>query len=64
MQIAGRATVRDDAKIRRQCWHKYMKQYYSGSDDPEYVVIEVKPQIIEYMGSEDHEPMIYRNRNS
>jgi len=38
------------------------KKYYSGPDDPEYVVIEVKPQIIEYMDSETHKPIIYKTR--
>jgi len=62
VQIAGCATIRNDAKIRRKCWHNYMKEYYSGPDDPEYAVIEVKPQIIEYMDSETHKPLIYKTR--
>ncbi len=62
VQIAGRASIRNDAKIRRKFWNKYMKKYYSGPDDPEYVVIEVKPQIIEYMDSETHKPIIYKTR--
>ncbi len=62
VQIAGCAAIRNDAMIRRKCWHKHMKEYYSGPDDPEYVVIEVKPQIIEYMDSETHKPIIYKTR--
>jgi general stress protein 26 len=62
VQISGCATIRNDAGIRRKCWHKYMKEYYSGPDDPGYVVIEVKPQIIEYMDSETHKPIIYKTR--
>ena len=60
VQIAGSATVRNDVGIRCKCWHDYMKKYYSGPDDPEYVVIEVKPQVIEYMDSETHSPQIYK----
>jgi len=62
VQIAGCASIRNDVKIRRKCWHNYMKVYYSGPDDPEYAVIEVRPQIIEYMDSETHKPMIYKVR--
>ena len=62
VQISGCASIRDDAKIRRKCWHNYMKVYYSGPDDPEYAVIEVKPQIIEYMDSETHKPIIYKTK--
>ena len=60
VQITARANIRHDAAVRRKCWHKYMKKYYSGPDDPEYVVIEVKPQIIEYMDTEINKPLIYR----
>jgi len=62
VQIAGLAAVRNDGRVRRKCWHDYMKRYYSGPNDPEYVVIEVKPQIIEYMGSETQKPQIFRMR--
>lgn len=62
VQIAGYAVIRNDAGIRRKCWHDYMKRYYSSPDDPEYVVIEVKPQIIEYMGAETDKPLIYKTR--
>jgi len=61
VQIAGCASIRNDAMIRRKCWHNYMKEYYSGPDDPAYVVIEVKPQLIEYMDSETHKPIIYKS---
>jgi general stress protein 26 len=62
VQLSGRAVVRNDLGIRRKCWHSYMKKYYSGLNDPEYVVIEVKPRIIEYLDSETDKPIIYKTR--
>lgn len=62
VQVAGKANIRNDASIRQRCWHKYMNKYYSGPDDPEYVVLEVKPQIIEYMDAETHKPIIYTTK--
>lgn len=60
VQIAARARVRQDAQIRKRFWCEFMRKYYSGPDDPNYVVIEARPEFIEYMSSETHTPQIYR----
>lgn len=60
VQIAARARVRQDAKIRKRFWREFMRKYYSGPDDPAYVVIEARPEFIEYMSSETHTPQICR----
>lgn len=60
VQITARARVRQDAQIRKRFWHEFMCKYYTGPDDPAYVVIEARPEFIEYMSSETHTPQIYR----
>ncbi|MFH1622054.1 MAG: pyridoxamine 5'-phosphate oxidase family protein [Candidatus Omnitrophota bacterium] len=60
VQITARAKIRIDKSIRKKYWHPYMKKYYSGTDDPEYVVIEIKPQHIEYWESEFKQPQIFK----
>ena len=60
VQIAAYARVRSDAGIRKKCWQEFMRKYYSGPDDPKYVVIEIKPKVIEYMSSETHTSQIYK----
>lgn len=60
VQVAAKARVRSDARIRKKLWHNLMKKYYTGPDDPNYVVIEAKPELIEYMSSEQRLPQIYR----
>lgn len=60
VQIAARARIRTDKSIRRKLWHPYMNKYYSGIDDPEYVVIEIRPQYIEYWDSEFTKPQIFK----
>ena len=62
VQIAACAKVRSDAGIRKRLWMPFMKKYYTGVDDPQYVVIEVQPVLIEYMSTETHTPRIYRLR--
>lgn len=60
VQIAAWAKVRADAGIRKKLWVPFMKKYYTGVDDPQYVVIEVRPVLIEYMSAESHTPQIYK----
>ena len=49
-----------DAGIRKKLWVPFMRKYYTGVDDPQYVVIEAKPVLIEYMSTESHTPQIYK----
>ena len=60
VQIAACAKARSDMGIRKKLWHKFMRKYYTGVDDPQYVVIEVQPVLIEYMSTETHTPQIYK----
>jgi general stress protein 26 len=60
VQIAASAKIRFDKAARKKCWHPYMSKYYSGIDDPEYVIIEIKPNYIEYWDSEFKESEIYK----
>lgn len=61
VQVAGKAKIRSDAKIRHKLWRNFMKKYYSGPDDQSYVVLEVKPKLIEYQGTETEEAQLYKN---
>ena len=60
VQIAACAKVRSDAGIRKRLWMPFMKKYYTGVDDPQYVVIEAQPVLIEYMSTETHTAQIYK----
>ena len=60
VQIAASARARSDAGIRKRLWMPFMKKYYTGVDDPRYVVIEARPVLIEYMSAETHTARIYK----
>lgn len=60
VQIVARARVRSDKALRKKYWQSFMKKYYSGPNDPQYVILELKPEFIEYMSSELRLPQIYR----
>lgn len=60
VQVAGKAKVRRDKKLRYKLWVDFMKKYYSGPDDPNYVIIEVIPQSIEYQSTELERVQVYK----
>lgn len=59
VQIAAKAKIRADLGIRRKLWHKFMRRYYSGINDPDYAVIEIIPRLIEYRDSETKAAQVY-----
>jgi general stress protein 26 len=48
VQVQGRAEVSDDLQIKKDFWSESLKYYFKGPDDPNYVVIIVRPYLIEY----------------
>jgi general stress protein 26 len=60
LNIIATARVLDDAGTKKKFWHDELKQYFSGPDDPDYIIFEIRPSVIEYMGLGSMEPLIYR----
>lgn len=48
VQVQGRAEVSADPKVKQAFWSDGLKYYFKGADDPNYVVVTVKPYLIEY----------------
>lgn len=47
-QIAGRARLSRDREDLNRCWRDGMERFLSGPNDPSYVLIEIRPDRIEY----------------
>lgn len=48
LQIQGRAEILTDPEIKSACWNDEWLRYFSGPDDPNYVVVKVEPDRIEF----------------
>jgi general stress protein 26 len=48
LQVAGRAEVRSDAATKSLHWQEGWSRYFSGPLDPDYVMVFVRPSLIEY----------------
>jgi general stress protein 26 len=40
--------VLDDEKSKHEFWNPMLGKFFSGPDDPEYVILNLKPYSIEY----------------
>ncbi len=59
VNIQATAEVLSDEVTKKKCWCDMLKSFYSGPEDPNYVVIKIAPQVIEYMGPSAHRPESY-----
>lgn len=60
LQIQGIATVSKDKAEREGFWRKEFSAYFSGPNDPNYVVVIVKPYRIEYWGIKKWVPKVWK----
>lgn len=59
LQIQARAEISTDAAVKKEMWNDYLKDYFSGPDDPNYCVGIVRPYRIEYMAMGSREPEVW-----
>lgn len=51
LEIEATATVTKDEELRSKVWNKKLEPWFTGPEDPNYVILELTPTRIEYMGS-------------
>lgn len=60
LQIAGRAELSSDPEEKKALWIDEYLRYFKGPDDPEYVVVRVHPDLIEFTGPDSPKPSVWR----
>jgi len=50
--IEAKAEVLADAATKQEFWNDALSAYFSGPDDPDYCVIRLTPETVDYMGLE------------
>jgi general stress protein 26 len=60
LQVQGRATFNTSKDVRHAFWTDMFATIFSGPDDPNYGVIEIKPYSIEYVSPGSHEPEVWK----
>ncbi len=59
LQIAGRAEICSDGKVKAEHWNEEWRRYFEGPDDPDYVMVFVHPERIEYNGPGSFVPEVW-----
>jgi len=60
LQIQGRATLNKSRDVRHGFWTDMLAPIFSGPDDPNYGVLEIKPYYIEYCSVGTFEPEVWK----
>jgi general stress protein 26 len=60
LQIAGRAEIRSDAATKLKYWQEGWQRYFSGPDDPDYIMVFVHPSRIEYNAPGSAAPGVWK----
>lgn len=60
VNIQATAKVLTDSETKKKYWCDMLKAYFSGPKDPNYAVIKIFPEVIEYMAPGAHQPEIYQ----
>ncbi len=60
LQIQGRAALNTSKEARHAFWSDMLAPIFSGPDDPNYAVLEIKPYYIEYTSPGVHEPEVWK----
>jgi general stress protein 26 len=50
LEIEAKVTVTKDDSLRSKLWNQSLEDWFTGPEDPDYVVLELEPARIEYMG--------------
>jgi general stress protein 26 len=63
LQIVGRADIRGDEGTKAAYWREEWRRYFKGPDDPDYVMVFVRPSLIEYNGPGSFEAEVWEKKN-
>lgn len=50
LEIEGTAAVTKDTRLRSQLWNDDFTKWFTGPEDPNYVILDITPSRIEYTG--------------
>ncbi|KGP72714.1 pyridoxamine 5'-phosphate oxidase family protein [Pontibacillus yanchengensis] len=61
VEVEGRAKINDSKEMKEKLWNDYMKHWFSGPEDEDYIILEIHPTQIRLMNVEGEEsPQIYK----
>ncbi|SFA88038.1 MULTISPECIES: pyridoxamine 5'-phosphate oxidase family protein [unclassified Bacillus (in: firmicutes)] len=56
VEVEGTAKLNDTEELKKKLWNEHFEKWFEGPEDPNYVVLEIKPLLVRLMNKEDKEP--------
>lgn len=56
IEFEGKASISEDKELKDKIWNDHMKNWFEGPNDPNYIVLAIKPNKIRLMNSEHESP--------
>lgn len=56
VEFEGKASISEDQELKDKIWNDHMKNWFDGPNDPNYIVLAIKPNTIRLMNSEHESP--------
>lgn len=58
VEYEGKVALKDSEKLKKKLWNSYMDNWFSGLDDPNYIIMEISPTQIKRMNKKGKEPEV------
>lgn len=49
VEVEGKVSMKESKALKEKLWTESMNNYFDGPEDPEYIVLEIKPMRIRFM---------------
>lgn len=56
IEFEGKASISEDQRLKEKIWNDQMKNWFEGPNDPDYIVLAIKPNKIRLMNSGQESP--------
>lgn len=60
IEVQGKAVIREDQSLKDQFWNEKMKKWIESPNDPDFIILEIKPEMIRLMNDENSQPEILK----
>lgn len=60
IEISGTASIRDSQELKKKYWDESFNKYFSGPEDPNFVFLQIEPEIVRLLNEVGEPPQELR----
>ncbi len=58
VEIEGKAVISTSYELKEKFWREEFRAWFSGVDDPNYIVLKIQPSLTQLMNGEEEQPQV------